>query len=99
MTLLLETAPLQVKSVFSSIDKVCHYESCPADGSDYTAVTRTLTFAPGVTQMNVPVDTIDDSTAEDDEDFEAVLTNPSSLLTLGSQDVATVTIEDNESKY
>ena len=76
----------------------CQYESCPADGSDYAAVTRTLTFAPGVTQMNVPVDTIDDSTAEGDEDFEAVLTNPSEG-TLGPQDVATVTIEDDESKY
>ena len=75
------------------------YESSSADGSDYTAVTRTLTFAPGVTQMNVPVDTIDDSTAEDEEEFEAVLTNPSGGLTLGPQDVATVTIEDDESKY
>ena len=49
--------------------------------------------------MNVPVGTIDDSTAEDDEDFEAVLVNPSEGLTLGSNDEATVTIVDNDSKF
>ena len=44
-------------------------------GSDFTAKSGTLTFAPGDTSKLVPVTIIDDSLAEDDETFTLNLSN------------------------
>ena len=49
----------------------------PAD-SDYTAVSgTTLTFAANETEKTITIDTGDDSTDEDDESFNVVLSSPS----------------------
>lgn len=65
-------------------------------GSDYTAISGTLTFAPGqlVTTLGVPI--IDDADVEPDETLNVVLSNPSSYAQLGTQVGAILTILDNE---
>jgi hypothetical protein len=44
------------------------------------------------------VDTTEDVIAEQPEDFTASLTNPSEGLALGTDDTATVTIDDDDSE-
>ena len=68
------------------------------DGSDYTGVTRTITFTAGERVAFVPVDTTNDRIAELSEDFFAFLSNPSAGLTVGDADRATVNIADNDSE-
>ena len=68
------------------------------DGSDYTEVTMTITFEAGETEFRVPVATIGDQLAEQQEDFFATLSNPSSGLTVGAADRAIVNIADNDSE-
>ena len=46
--------------------------------------------------MMIPVDTAQDVIAEGDEGFEAILSNPTNGLELGSQDRAGVTIRDDD---
>jgi hypothetical protein len=67
-----------------------------AAGLDYIAVTMTLNFAAEQTRVSVPVDTIDDQTAELQEGFTALLSNPSEGLALGQQDTGTVIILEDE---
>ena len=52
-----------------------------------------MTFNPGETSLTVDVPTTSDQTAEETEQFQAVLRNPSAGATLGD-DVATVDILD-----
>ena len=69
-------------------------------GVDYSAVSTTLTFPAGATELTVPVDTIDDSLTEIQENFGATLSNPSQGVSVGDQSVAVVIITDNdESKW
>ncbi len=64
-------------------------------GQDYTAVTSSLTFAPGETSLTVSVPILEDALAEGDETFQLSLSNPANaVLALVSQ--TTATIEDNE---
>ena len=46
--------------------------------------------------MMIPVDTAQDVIAEGNEGFEAILSNPTNGLELGSQDRADVTIRDDD---
>ena len=46
--------------------------------------------------MMIPVDTVQDVIAEGDEGFEAILSNPTNGLELGSQDRADITIRDDD---
>lgn len=71
---------------------------CPvyAAPGDYAALTTTITFPTGETQVQILVGTQQDEMAELAENFVAVLTNPSQGLLIGSQDEATVTIMDDE---
>ena len=63
-------------------------------GSDYTAASGTLTFAPGASQATVAVAVLDDTAAEFDETFALTLSNPSGA---GLADAtATVTIDDDD---
>ncbi len=67
-------------------------------GSDYTAATGTLTFAPGQSVKNIPVAITNDTTTEAAEHFHVVLSNPTGgeladptgLITIGANDQTTV---------
>ena len=67
-------------------------------GSDYTAATGTLTFAPGQSVKNIPVAITNDTTTEGAEHFHVVLSNPTGgeladptgLITIGANDQTTV---------
>ena len=64
---------------------------------DYSSISgRILEFPAGVTSVMIPVDTAQDVIAEGDEGFEAILSNPTNGLELGSQDRADITIRDDD---
>ena len=63
-------------------------------GTDFTAVSNTLTFAANETAKTVTVATTDDSVGEDDETFTLTLSNPTNAA-LGDA-TATGTINDND---
>jgi hypothetical protein len=65
-------------------------------GSDYTAVSQTVSFAAGETQITVSVPIIDDSSVESSETVLLSLSNPFSGATLVSPHSATLTIIDND---
>lgn len=62
-------------------------------GSDYTSVTGTLTFNPGITSQNITIPILNDSINEANESFTLALTNPTNA-TLGTISTATSTITD-----
>ena len=66
--------------------------------SDYTPVTRTLTFPRGQTTSTISIVSTQDEVQEGPEQFTATLTNPTSGLQIGSSDTATVTIRDDDGK-
>ena len=65
-------------------------------GSDYTAVSQVVTFAPGETQKNVSVPIADDSLVEGNETVSLSLSSPPIGTILGSPSSATLTIVDND---
>ncbi len=62
---------------------------------DYEAVVGTLSFAAGETFKTISIPLIDDGYAEGNETFSIALSNPTGAV-LGSPNVATITITDNE---
>ena len=68
-------------------------------GSDYTPVTTDLTFnsTNAAIPQTVTIPILDDLLLEDSEDFNVTLTTNNSNVTL-LQELATVTIQDVESK-
>ena len=64
-------------------------------GSDYTATSGTLTFAPGVTSETIRVPILDDTVYEPNETFTVNLSNPVGATITDGQGVAT--IQDNDS--
>ncbi len=62
---------------------------------DYLMTAGTLHFAPGEATMTITIPIVDDSYAEGPEHFLITLTSPSGAA-LGSFNLATVTINDNE---
>jgi hypothetical protein len=65
------------------------------DGSDFTAVSDTLTFAPGEISKTFDVTILDDVTEEPNETVNLTLNNPTKA-TLGDQDTAVLTIVDDD---
>ena len=63
-------------------------------GTDFTAASGTLTFAPNETSTTVRVPTTEDTDTEENETFTLTLSNPTNA-TLGD-DTATGTITDND---
>lgn len=59
-------------------------------GSDYTATSGTLTFAPGVTTQTVGVPIIGDNFAEPDETFSLNLTAPVNAVLSDGQGIGTI---------
>jgi hypothetical protein len=82
----------------SSHDITVHYaaaDGTAVGGSDYVAVSDTLTIPAGELTGVVPVTIIDDGLPEDDEVFTVALSAPVGAA-LTSPDTATVTIVDDE---
>ncbi|HIK29321.1 MAG: hypothetical protein N3E45_15325 [Oscillatoriaceae bacterium SKW80] len=65
-------------------------------GSDYNALTGTVSIPAGQTSATINLNPIDDSTVEIDETVIVTLTPNTTYNVLTGQDKATVTIEDNE---
>ena len=65
-------------------------------GSDYTAPAATLALPAGQTRITLDVSILDDSLAEQDEDFTVSLTAVGSAYTLGTVSSTTITITDDE---
>jgi chitinase len=64
-------------------------------GTDYTAVSGTLTFNPGQTSKSVPVTVADDAIAEDDEAFTLSLSNATGGLAISDvQGIWTIQNDD-----
>lgn len=63
-------------------------------GSDYTAGSGTITFAPGVTTRNVPVAIISDATDEPNETLKVTLSNPVNVTLNDTEGVLTITDND-----
>jgi len=59
-------------------------------GSDYTATSGTLTFAPGETLKTVTVHTLNDIVIESDETFQLVLSNPVNGSLSNTQAIGTI---------
>ena len=66
-----------------------------ASGSDFTALTDTLTFAPGEITKTLTVPISNDTEVEADETFSVTLSNPT-LALLGELTTATVTITNDD---
>ncbi|QYX34214.1 M10 family metallopeptidase C-terminal domain-containing protein [Sphaerospermopsis torques-reginae ITEP-024] len=62
-------------------------------GSDYTTITGTLTFNPGVTSQNIIIPIINDAINEANETFIVTLSSPTNA-SLGTKTTATTTITD-----
>ena len=65
-------------------------------GLDYTAVSQVVNFAAGVTQQLVNIPITNDTLPEGDESVFLVLTNATGGATLGTNNLATLTIVDND---
>jgi uncharacterized delta-60 repeat protein len=65
-------------------------------GEDYTAVSGTLTFAPGDTKRTLTVPILNDGRQEGAESFRVVLANPSAGMGLDDGSIVDVTIADND---
>lgn len=63
-------------------------------GSDYTATSGTLTFAPGVTMRTIVVSVLGDTLDEADETFTLSLTNPSNASIAYGQGTGTIADDD-----
>jgi azurin len=65
-------------------------------GTDYAAVTGTLTFAPGITSKTFTVPILSDTLFEPTETVTVRLSNPTGGASLGPQATATISIVDND---
>jgi len=64
-------------------------------GADYTGASSSITFAPGVTTMTIPVAVTADTIDENDETFGTTLISATNAM-VGATNVATVTILDDD---
>ena len=66
------------------------------DGSDYTSVTETVTFAAGASSVVIEVPILNDGLDETNETVHLTISNPDGGATLGERNTATLTIVDND---
>jgi hypothetical protein len=64
-------------------------------GSDYLSRTGLVTFMPGQTSKTVTVQVLGDTTPEDDETFDLVLSNPTNAVLVAGTGVGTI-LDDDE---
>jgi hypothetical protein len=86
---LTSTSPQTVTVDYASIGGTA------GEGSDYTPVSGTLTFAPGTTSITFTMPISDDAEVEADETVRLSLSNPTNA-TLGGTSATTVTIVDDD---
>lgn len=67
-----------------------------SSGSDFSPISQTVTFAPGVSSVSVPVTIIDDNSPEGDEMFTLVLSSPSADAVIFPPSTATILIPIND---
>ena len=67
-------------------------------GTDYGGVVTTVTFEPGDTAQFVDISIVNDDVLEGVEMFTATLTTDDSNVDISSNDTATITITDDDSK-
>jgi hypothetical protein len=67
-----------------------------AGTSDFTAVSKAVTFGPGVTSLNVDIPITQDTLIENSESFTVTLSNPAGGAQLDTNVTSTVTITDDE---
>jgi glucose/arabinose dehydrogenase len=65
-------------------------------GSDYTAVSGTLTFASGETRKDIAIPILEDTAVEGNESFRFVIDNVGGNGSLGAPRTAQITIADND---
>jgi len=65
-------------------------------GSDYTAVSNTLTFAAGILSRTFTVPILNDTVGEPTETVSLKLSNPSAGCVIGPRNAAVLSINDNE---
>jgi len=65
-------------------------------GSDYTAASGTLTFAPGVTTQTITVLVNGDTALEPDEAFTVALSNPTNATIFDNSGTGTIDNDDND---
>ena len=63
-------------------------------GSDYTAASGTLQFAPGEASKTIPVPTVDDTVEEQTEIFTITLSNPAGATIQDGTATGTITDDD-----
>jgi hypothetical protein len=83
-----QPSPSQVTVAFATADDTA------TAGSDYTATSGVLTFAPGTTALNVTVSVIGDTTVEANETFFVNLSAPTNATILDGQGLETITDDD-----
>ena len=82
-----------------SLQSTVHVSTVSGDassGSDFSPISQTETFGPGVSSLSVSVTILDDVLAEGDEMFTVVLSSPSSDAVLSPPSTATVLIRIND---
>lgn len=66
-------------------------------GTDFKALTGTVSFAAGETNKTISLTLLDDTSVETNETFTVGLNTPTGEGAIGTNDVMTVTIQDNDS--
>lgn len=78
-----------------TVDFAVSSGTATGSGTDYTLNSGTLSFNPGTTSLNVPITIVEDAVDENDETVIVMLSAPSNA-TLGTNQLHTLTILDND---
>ena len=89
LTITLSAASAAITSV-----SYATHDGTASAGSDYTAVSGTLNFAPNETSKTITIPILGDTVVEGNETFSVVLSNPSGLTLGNSTSVVTIIDDD-----
>lgn len=83
-------------STATAVDPIAPPPPNPASGNDYTSVSGTLIFGPGIKQQTFVVPILDDAQFEGDETFYVQLSGPSGGAILGTQKSQVIIIANDD---